>query len=78
MWKIMATKEEMRKFAMKIESIVSTTDYTYLEAIVQHCKDTGLEVEVAATLVNPTLKAKMQEQAENANLLKVKTSRLPI
>ena len=74
----MATKEEMRKFAMKIESLVANTDYTYLEAIVQHCKDTGLEIEVAATLVNPTLKAKMQEQAEKANLLKVKTSRLPI
>jgi hypothetical protein len=58
----MATKEEMRKFAMKIESLVANTDYTYLEAIVQHCKDTGLEIEVAATLVNPTLKAKMQEQ----------------
>jgi hypothetical protein len=78
MWKIMATKEEMRKFAMKIEGLVANTDYTYLEAIVQHCKDTGLEIEVAATLVNPTLKAKMQEQAEKANLLKVKTSRLPI
>jgi hypothetical protein len=78
MWKIMATKEEMRKFAMKIESLVANTDYTYLEAIVQHCKDTGLEIEVAATLVNPTLKAKMQEQAEKANLLKVKTSRLPV
>jgi hypothetical protein len=78
MWKIMATKEEMRKFAMKIEGLVANTDYTYLEAIVQHCKDTGLEIEVAATLVNPTLKAKMQEQAEKANLLKVKTSRLPV
>jgi len=74
----MATKEEMRKFAMKIESLVANTDYTYLEAIVQHCKDTGLEIEVAATLVNPTLKAKIQEQAEKANLLKVKTSRLPV
>ncbi len=74
----MATKEEMRKFAMKIESLVANTDYTYLEAIVEHCKVTGLEIEVAATLVNPTLKAKMQEQAEKANLLKVKTSRLPV
>ena len=74
----MATKEEMRKFAIKIEGLVANTDYTYLEAIVQHCKDTGLEIEVAATLVNPTLKAKMQEQAEKANLLKVKTSRLPV
>lgn len=74
----MATREEMRKFAMKIEGMVANTDYTYLEAIVEYCKQTGLEIEVAASLVNSTLKAKMQEQAEKANLLKVKTSRLPI
>lgn len=74
----MPTKDEMKKFAMAIEGMVANTDYTYLEAIVEYCKTTGLEVEVAATLVNSTLKAKMQEQAEKANLLKVKTSRLPI
>jgi hypothetical protein len=74
----MATREEMRKFAVKIEGMVANTDYTYLEAIVEYCKQTGLEIEVAASLVNSTLKAKMQEQAEKANLLKVKTSRLPI
>ena len=74
----MATREEMRKFAVKIEGMVANTDYTYLEAIVEYCKQTGLEIEVAASLVNSTLEAKMQEQAEKANLLKVKTSRLPI
>lgn len=74
----MATKEEMRKFALAIEGMVANTDYTYIEAIIEYCKKTGLEVEVAATLVNSTLKAKMQVQAEKANLLKVKNSRLPI
>lgn len=74
----MPTREEMRKFALKIEGIVANTDYTYLEAVIEYCKQTGLEVEVAASLVNSTLKAKMQEQAERANLLKVKSSRLPI
>jgi hypothetical protein len=74
----MPTKDEMKKFAMSIEGMVANTDYTYLEAIVEYCKTTGLEIEVAATLVNSTLKAKMQEQAEKANLLKVKTSRLPL
>lgn len=74
----MPTKDEMKKFAMAIEGMVANTDYTYLEAIVEYCKTTGLEVEVAATLVNSTLKAKMQEQAEKANLLKTKTSRLPL
>jgi hypothetical protein len=74
----MPTKEEMLKFSLGIEQLVANTDYTYLEAISEHCKETGLEVEVAATLITPNLKAKIQEQAESLNMLKNKGSRLPI
>ena len=63
---------------MRIEQLVANTDYTYLEAITEHCKETGLEIEVAATLITPNLKAKIQEQAENLNMLKGKGNRLPI
>jgi len=74
----MPTKEEMIKFAVEIEEIVATTDYNYLEAIIEYCNKTGLETEVAATLISPNLKAKIHEQAENMNMLKTKGSRLPI
>ena len=74
----MPTKEEMLKFSLGIEQLVANTDYTYLEAISEHCKETGLEVEVAATLITPNLKAKIQEQAESLNMLKTKGNRLPI
>jgi hypothetical protein len=74
----MPTKEEMLKFSLSIEQLVANTDYTYLEAISEHCKETGLEVEVAATLITPNLKAKIQEQAESLNMLKGKGNRLPI
>jgi hypothetical protein len=37
----MPTKDEMMKFTLEIESLVANTDYTYLEAIVEHCKGTG-------------------------------------
>jgi hypothetical protein len=74
----MPTKEEMLKFSLGIEQLVANTDYTYLEAISEHCKETGLEVEVAATLITPNLKAKIQEQAESLNMLKGKGNRLPI
>ena len=47
---IMPTKDEMAKFAKAIEALVANTDYNYIEAIVEHCKTTGLEIEVAATL----------------------------
>ena len=74
----MATKDEMKKFAVAIESLVANTDYTYLEAIVEYCKNTELEIEVAASLINANLKSKIELQASDLNLLKVKNSKLPI
>ena len=75
---LMPTKDEMKKFSFAIDSMVANTDYTYLEAIVEYCKDTGLEIEVAATLINSNLKTKIEGQAMDLNLLKEKASKLPI
>jgi len=74
----MPTREEMSKFAKAIESLVANTDLNYIEAICEYCKTTGLEIEVAATLVNANLKAKLASDAMDLNLLKEKGSRLPI
>ena len=74
----MPTKDEMVKFARAIDGMVANTDLNYIEAIVQYCKDTGLEIEVAATLVNSNLKSKLTVDAMDLNLLKEKGSRLPI
>jgi len=74
----MPTKDEMLKFAKSIELIVATTDLDYVEAIVEHCKTTGLEIEIAASLVNQNLKSKIENDAMDKNMLKVKSSRLPI
>lgn len=68
----------MLRFSLQIEQFVANTDYTYLEAISEHCKETGLELEVAASLITPNLKAKIHEQADRLNMLKVKGNRLPI
>jgi hypothetical protein len=74
----MPTKDEMVKFARAIDGMVANTDYNYIEAIVEYCKQTGLEIEVAATLVNANLKSKLTANAMDLNLLKEKGSRLPI
>lgn len=68
----------MSKFAKVIESLVANTDYNYIEAIVDYCKTSGLEIEVAASLCNSNLKSKLENDAMDKNLLKVKSSRLPI
>lgn len=74
----MPTKEEQKKFAFAIDTLVATTDYNYLEAILEYCKQTGLEIEVAASLINSTLKKKIESDAMDRNLLKVKSAKLPI
>jgi len=73
----MPTKEEMHKFHEEIETIISSTDYNYIEAIVEYCNRTGMEIEVASTLVNKDLKAKIEIDAQELNMLP-KTQRLPI
>jgi putative aminopeptidase FrvX len=74
----MPTKDEMKKFAFAIDSMVANTDYNYIEAIVEYCKQTGLEIEVAATLINANLKKKLENNAMDLNMLKVKSAKLPI
>ena len=74
----MPTKDEMMRFAKEIDKLVSETDQNYIEAITEYCKKTGLEIEVAATLVNANLKSKIENDAMENNLLKNKSPRLPI
>lgn len=74
----MPTKEEQKKFAYDIDSLVSNSDFNYIEAIVDHCKRTGLEIEVAASLINKNLKKRIESDAMDNNLLKVKSAKLPI
>jgi hypothetical protein len=74
----MPTKEEMKKFSLEIDRFVSERSINHLEAIVEYCTETGLEMEVAATLINSNLKSKIELLASDLNMLKVKKSRLPI
>jgi hypothetical protein len=74
----MPTKDEMAKFSKTIETLVSDTNYNYIEAVIEHCRETGLEVEVAATLCNSNLKSKLENDAMDNNMFKVKSSRLPL
>jgi len=75
---MMPTKEEMTKFSKAIESLVSNTDYDYIEAIIEYCRESGLEIEVAASLCNSNLKSKLENNAIDKNLFKMKNNRLPI
>lgn len=73
----MPTKDEIRDFSMLIEELTLKLRCNRMDAILQHCKTTGLEIEVASTLISSALKAKIKEEAQELNLIK-KSSQLPI
>ena len=60
-----------------IDKLAQDESLGYMDAICHHCKETGMEIEVAATLISSALKSKIKEEAQELNLLK-KQSRLPI
>lgn len=73
----MPTKDEIKEFSSMIEELAKTLRSTRMDAILHHCKETGLEIEVASTLISPALKSHIREEAQDANMLK-KSSRLPL
>jgi hypothetical protein len=73
----MASRDEIKEFSMMIEKLATDEHLGYMDAICHHCKETGLEVEVAATLLSSALKAKIRDEAQENNMLK-KSSKLPI
>jgi len=73
----MPTKDEIRDFSLKVENIANTHSIHCMEAIVEYCEESGIEIEVAATLISPHLKARIREEAQSVNLIK-KASKLPL
>jgi hypothetical protein len=73
----MPTKDEIKNFSVQIENLAVDQKLGLMDAICHHCKETGLEIEVAATLISAALKAKIRDEAQGLNLMK-KSSKLPI
>ena len=73
----MPTKDEIKKFSSMIEELAKNLKCTRMDAILHHCEETGLEIEIASTLISPALKSNIREEAQDANMLR-KSSRLPL
>jgi len=75
----MPTKDEMNAFSMSIETLARDKDMSVMDAIIEHCTNTGLEIEVAAKLISTSLKAKIKIEAEELHFLpKSNTAKLPV
>jgi hypothetical protein len=73
----MPTKNEISEFSLMIEELATRLRCSRMDAILEHCKESGLEIEVASTLISAALKGRIREEAQDANMLR-KTSKLPL
>jgi hypothetical protein len=72
-------KDEVTTFSLIIETIVFEKQIPYMDAIILHCGNTGLEIELAAKLISGALKAKIKMEAEALHFLpKSNTVKLPV
>ena len=71
------TREEKNKFSMMIIELARKLGCDHMDAITTYCEKSNLEVEVAATLVNETLKDLIQSEAAELRYLP-KSGKLPI
>lgn len=73
----MPTKNEIAEFSDLIAIAAVQWKLTIMDTVVAHCESSGMELDVASTLLSSALKAKIREEAQELNLLK-KTAKLPI
>lgn len=60
---------EIERFSNKITEIVVKDNIGYIDAITEYCESIGLEIEIAAKLLSPPLKMKIEEEAMRNNLI---------
>jgi hypothetical protein len=73
----MPTKNEIQEFSDTILKLAEESRESIMDTIIGYCEKTGLEVDIASTLISSSLKAKIREEAQELNLLK-KTAKLPV
>ena len=73
----MPSREEKNRFSMMIIEIAISQKIDHLDAITCYCEENNLEIEVAATLINESLKSLIESDAQELRYLP-RSSKLPI
>jgi hypothetical protein len=69
------TSEE---FSVYIETEAAKRGISNYEMIIEYCEERNVEPTAAASLINHRLKQLIQVEAENLNLMKKKSGKLPL
>ena len=73
----MASREEKNNFSMMIVSMAISENIDHMDAITTYCERNNLEIEIAASLINDTLKDIIQNVAMECRYLP-RQSKLPL
>lgn len=65
------------EFSLHIEERVASERIGYMDAIINYCNTSDVDIESVGNLVTPSLKEKIQLEAEEANMMKPR-GKLPI
>lgn len=65
----MPTKEEINNFSLMLREYAAHKKLGLWEALVFYCETTGMEAEVAATLLNKSVMADLSMEVQDLNLL---------
>lgn len=72
----MASREEKNNFSMMIMEMAIKEKIDHMDAVTTYCERNNLEIEVAATLINDSLKSIIEGEAMEMRFLP-KINRLP-
>ena len=70
--------ETPNKFALIIENMVKEKKISYIDAILEYCKDNEIDPSNSKSMINKNLKEKIAYEAQNLNMLKEKVAKLPL
>ena len=70
--------ETPNKFALIIENMVKEKKISYIDAILEYCKDNEIDPTNTKSMINKNLKEKIAYEAQNLNMLKEKVAKLPL
>ncbi|MGH7745463.1 MAG: late promoter transcription accessory protein [Candidatus Dormibacteria bacterium] len=70
--------DDRLKFSTMIERRAVDEQISHMDAIIAHCEETGLEIEMVKGLVNQSLKQKIEHEARELRYLPGKGSHLDI
>jgi hypothetical protein len=73
----MASREEKNNFSMMIMQMAITENIDHMDAVTTYCERNNLEIEVAASLINDSLKSLIEGEAMEMRYLP-RGGRLPL